>query len=156
MGLTTHQRKRLEGYIERRDRGTEPVFVGRKDMFALVDSNARSAEQYGSEGLTVCITGPPGIGKTAFLKELEKRGSPEGTLYVRVSPYEFHNPQAVVAKTAEAMAQAAVESGAVAPTDPKNRWAFRSAIPNFRAFIRSGRHQCRKPWPCTRVLNSGA
>lgn len=73
MPLAEAQRESLQAYAEKKDRGREPVFVGRKDLFELVAGNARAAARGDVEGRTICIAGPPGIGKTAFLTEFAKR-----------------------------------------------------------------------------------
>lgn len=73
MPLTEQQRRKLLAYIEQKDRETEPVYVGREDLFELVAGNARAAARGNAAGRTVCIAGPPGVGKTAFLTELARR-----------------------------------------------------------------------------------
>lgn len=73
MPLTEAQREALQAYSEKKDRGREPVFVGREDLFDLAAGNARAASRGDAEGRTVCIAGPPGIGETAFLREMRER-----------------------------------------------------------------------------------
>ena len=52
----------------------EPVFVGRDDLFRMVSDAAGACADGHPQGQTVCVSGPPGIGKTAFLAELRRRG----------------------------------------------------------------------------------
>lgn len=78
MPLTDVQRAKLEKYVKKGDRGREPVFVGREDLLKLVMDNADAAADGDLEGRTVCIAGPPGVGKTAFLAELMRRAKASG------------------------------------------------------------------------------
>ncbi len=78
MPLTPVQRLRLEKYRKIGDRGVEPVYVGREDLFRLVADNADAVANGDVAGRTVCIAGPPGVGKTAFLAALAGRSSESG------------------------------------------------------------------------------
>lgn len=106
MPLTPAQRERLQKYRRTGDRGREPLFVGRGDLFTLVADNADAAARGDVEGRTVCIAGPPGIGKTAFLGELAERSrSADGwggppTACVSVSPVDLPSPPRVLAAIA--------------------------------------------------------
>ena len=68
------QRERIREYAQLGDRGTEPLFVGREDLFRTVAASAGACVAGQPQGQTVCLSGPPGIGKTAFLTELRRRG----------------------------------------------------------------------------------
>jgi len=63
----------LAEYLDNHDRAMEPVFVGREQLFAVVDSAIRNASKGNTGGNAICFHGPPGIGKSAFLSELKKR-----------------------------------------------------------------------------------
>lgn len=67
-------RERLQAYIRLGDRDVEPVFVGRRALFAEVEDRITRAAQdrkYGS--LTTVIGGAPGAGKSAFVAECMRR-----------------------------------------------------------------------------------
>jgi len=55
------------------DRDTEPILAGRDSLFELVKGQARLAAARVGKGRTICICGPPGVGKTAFVEEFGKR-----------------------------------------------------------------------------------
>jgi len=95
--LSEENRKQLQAYIDVRDRGKEPIFVGRKDLFDLVESNIRSLKRGDLEGRTICLSGPPGIGKTAFLRELKATyHGRDGIAVVNTSAGTFHDPRIIV------------------------------------------------------------
>ncbi len=101
-------KEKIGNYVSHSDRGVEPVFVGRGDLFHLVANAARSCADGQPAGQTVCLAGPPGIGKTAFLEELRGRGLSRGwggppTLAVDVDPSELHDPQILLARIADAL-----------------------------------------------------
>ena len=67
-------RERLQAYIRLGDRDVEPVFVGRRELFAEVEdriTRATKDRKYGS--LTTVIGGAPGVGKSAFVAECMRR-----------------------------------------------------------------------------------
>ena len=66
-------REKVLDYIDAGDRGAEPVYVGREDLFDKVDRMARSAVRGQTDSRTIVIAGAPGAGKTAFMRELKKR-----------------------------------------------------------------------------------
>jgi len=93
----------LRSYIIAGHRGREPVFVGRKTLFDLVEDNIQSLRNGQIEGRTICLSGPPGIGKTAFLRELKNRYEDpfKSTLVVQTSSSSLHNPSELVADIIE-------------------------------------------------------
>jgi len=101
MGLSEAQRIRLSDYAIQGSREIEPVFVGRANLFELLKGNARSVLAKCFRGRTVCLSGAPGIGKTAFLEELRTRCE-AGTFlngkarFVDVDAGELHNPVAIM------------------------------------------------------------
>lgn len=105
MSLTPRARERLRKYRRTKDRGAEPVYVGREDVFSLVADNAAAAADGDVEGRTICIAGPPGVGKTAFLRALAERapgGSWGGPLMacIKIPPAHLHSPARVLAAIA--------------------------------------------------------
>lgn len=105
MSLTNEDRAKLQKYRRKDDRAEEPVFVGREDLFRLIEDNAAAAADGDDKGRTVCLAGPPGIGKTAFLSALKRRaGTPtwDGppVSFVKVSAANLHNPGLVLAAVA--------------------------------------------------------
>ena len=108
-GMDEAQRKRIEAYVDLSDREVEPVFVGRADLFETVASAARACADGHPRGQTVCLAGPPGIGKTAFIEALRTRGLDgwEGppTLVVDVDPWRLHDARFVLERVALALAE---------------------------------------------------
>ena len=104
------QREKIQEYVNRSDREAEPVFVGRKDLFTTVASAASACADGHPRGQTVCVSGPPGVGKSAFIEALHVRaqgdwgGPPLLTVMVDVS--ELHDAQALLARVDEAAAAA--------------------------------------------------
>ena len=103
------QRQRIQSYVNLADREIEPVFVGRKDLFGTVASAASSCAEGHPRGQTVCLSGPPGIGKTAFLTELRRRGLDDWAgppmLVADVDPWRLHDPRFVLERVAAAFAE---------------------------------------------------
>ncbi len=102
------QRAEIGKYCKRKDRGIDPVYVGRKGLFELVADNAEMASAGDTEGRTICIAGPPGMGKTAFLSELARRaarGAGPGVemLCVDVDPTELHSTAQLLGAVAHAL-----------------------------------------------------
>lgn len=105
MPLTDGEKSKLQTYVKKKDRGREPVFVGRKDLFKLVAHNAQAAADGDVEGRTICLAGPPGIGKTAFLNELRRRAQASSwplphVACVSVSASNLRSPDLVLAAIA--------------------------------------------------------
>ena len=99
---------KIERYVNRSDREIEPVFVGRQDLFRTVAAAANACADGHPRGQTVCLAGPPGIGKTAFLTELRTRGlsgdwGGPPVLMAEVSPAKLHDPHFVLAAVARAL-----------------------------------------------------
>jgi len=96
----------------------EPVFVGRKALFDLVKGNIEGVlNKRHSTGSTICITGPPGAGKTAFLEELKARCREEDfagvkTHCVQIHAGDFHSPGCVIATLAKAADEFQYAAGA--------------------------------------------
>lgn len=108
MPLTDAQRSKLRKYVRKEDRGREPVFVGRGDLFKLVRDNADAVADGDVEGRTVCIAGPPGIGKTAFLSKLhEMSADPNGRakdlLALRIPAIAFSRKNELLDKISRAI-----------------------------------------------------
>lgn len=99
MAMTKRQKAKLTAYIDKQDRAREPVFVGRDDLFELVKGNARAAAAGDAEGRTICLSGPPGVGKTAFLSELSRRAAPQMAC-IDVQPGDLRDPPLVLAEIA--------------------------------------------------------
>jgi len=101
MALTESLRSKLTDYAERSDRVVEPVFVGRERLFDLVERNVRRSRKTGSEGTTICLTGPPGVGKTAVMKALmakcRERTFMDGKVQcIELTATDLHNPDFVL------------------------------------------------------------
>ncbi len=99
---------KIERYVNRSDREIEPVFVGRQDLFRTVAAAANACADGHPRGQTVCLAGPPGIGKTAFLAALRTRGlsgdwGGPPVLMAEVSPAKLHDPHFVLAAVARAL-----------------------------------------------------
>ena len=73
-------REKVQDYVDAGDRGEEPVYVGREDLFdkvarmaGKVARMARSAVRGQTDSRTIVVSGAPGAGKTAFVRELTRR-----------------------------------------------------------------------------------
>lgn len=72
-------RERLQAYIRLGDRDVEPVFVGRRELFAEVEDRITRVAKDGKYGsLTTVIGGAPGAGKSAFVAECMRRHRESG------------------------------------------------------------------------------
>ena len=104
-------RTKIASYVRRTDRGVEPVFVGREDLFETVAEAARACADGQPQGQTLCLAGPPGVGKSAFLAALRARGLSGSwggppTLAVQVPATKLHDPHVVLDRIAERLADA--------------------------------------------------
>jgi len=115
--VNKEQREKLLDYAARGDRKPEPVFVGRDELFRTVAKNLRSAISDGwSTGSTVCVTGPAGAGKSAFVEALKKRRSAEALREIQVhcveiSGADLYSPGCVLASFSKAIAEWTVDEG---------------------------------------------
>ena len=158
MPLTEEERERLRDYCDKRDREGEPLFVGRADLFELVASNARAAAKGAVKGRTICLAGPPGVGKTAFLEALAERSPADGwggppMACVAIDPDDLQSPAHVLAEIAwqlpkawrsptEAVGKALGNLGAVGVSVGTAGFSFSlSASPGQR-----GPQSRRMPW----------
>ena len=117
MPLTESQWERLDAYVGRGDRAVEPVFAGRNDEISNIENNIRFASRGYHKGRVICLSGPPGVGKTAILKESRKRiEEKQSAIWVRVPSSGLHDPDFVVSAVAEAVSQI--------PKERINRSAF--------------------------------
>ena len=82
-------RAKVRRYVGAGDRGEEPCFVGRGELFDLVDLMAETACAGQRDSRTIVIGGAPGAGKTAFVRELAKRRSNGGAVVVELRPGEM-------------------------------------------------------------------
>ena len=103
------QRRTIKKYVIRADRAVEPVFVGRKDLFEIVASAAEACADGHPDGQTVCVSGPPGVGKSAFIAALRGRGLAgwEGppTLVAKVDPWRLHDTRFTLERLTQALAE---------------------------------------------------
>ncbi len=104
-------RTKIASYVRRTDRGVEPVFVGREDLFETVAEAARACADGQPQGQTLCLAGPPGVGKSAFLAALRARGLSGSwggppTLAVQVPATKLHDPHIVLDRIAERLTDA--------------------------------------------------
>ena len=108
MALNAELRTKILNYVRHADREIEPVFVGREDLFAVAADAAGSCADGHPRGQTVCLAGPPGIGKSAFLDALQARsqdndwGGPP-TLTVPVAPDDLWHPHRVLWEIGQAL-----------------------------------------------------
>lgn len=77
-------RDRVHAYAATSDRDVEPVFVGREDLFDVVDKSLHNARHDRTGSLTIIIGGAPGAGKSAFVAECLRRYGSEGSPAVPV------------------------------------------------------------------------
>ena len=66
-------RTKVRRYIGAGDRGEEPCYVGRAELFEKVGSMVETARDGERDRRTIVVSGAHGAGKTAFLRELAKR-----------------------------------------------------------------------------------
>ena len=95
-------RDKVQRYVGAGDRGEEPCFVGRGELFDLVDLMADAACAGQRDSRTIVIGGAPGAGKTAFVRELAKRRKNAGAVVVELRPGEM-NPFRLFEEVAEAV-----------------------------------------------------
>ncbi len=75
--MTSFQRDELQRFVNRREKSSPPVFVGRTSVLSDVLAIAAETgqERVGIPGNTTVITGAPGAGKSSVLGEINKRSS---------------------------------------------------------------------------------
>jgi len=104
MGLSARLRTKISNYLDEGDRGREPFFAGREYEVNLVAKNLNMLRSGSNQGRTICLSGPPGIGKTAFISALEEKLHEHGDEYVvviKTSRGSFHDPKAILQSIAE-------------------------------------------------------
>ncbi len=104
--MTPEQRRKLTDYAAQKDRRAEPVFAGRNKFFDVVKDNVHMVKtDNNSTGSTVCITGPAGVGKSAFVRELVKRKKlGKHTVHcVEIDRSSLYHPGCVLATVANAV-----------------------------------------------------
>ncbi len=96
-------REKVKRYIRAGDRGEEPCYIGREDTFHLVGEMVAGACEGQRAGRTVVIGGAPGAGKSAFVRELEKRRRADGrAVVVELEDHEM-NPYDLFARVTKAL-----------------------------------------------------
>lgn len=90
-------RERLEKYVRKGDRSTEPFFVGRVPLFSRVSELViRAARDKETGSLTMAVGGAPGAGKSAFVAEAIRRYRESGlAVPVELTPDDMR-PQTLV------------------------------------------------------------
>ncbi len=106
MPLNEVQRKRLCEYVHQDNKKSEPVFVGRKDEIENIEDNIDVASEGCHAGRVICLSGPPGIGKTALLAECRRRSEQNNSaIWAPVCARHLHKSDAIVCAVAKAVAQ---------------------------------------------------
>ena len=98
---------KVRHYIGVGDRGEEPCFVGRTDLFELIDLMVEAACGGERDSRTAVISGAPGAGKTAFVRELKRRWKDEAVV-IELLPHEM-TPYDLFARTANAVGSSVQE-----------------------------------------------
>lgn len=109
-------RAKVRHYIGVGDRGEEPCFVDRTDLFELVELMVETACSGDSDSRTVVITGAAGVGKTAFLRELKKRWQDKAVV-VELLPHEM-TPYDLLARATSAVGSSVQERREFCPSVP--------------------------------------
>ncbi len=98
--LEQYDRELLGRYSRPFDRKAAPAFVGRQDIFELIEANCQEAllsarENTAAAGLTIVLQGAPGAGKTAVLSHLamEWDGKPDRPHILRMSQTTLKDPE---------------------------------------------------------------
>ena len=108
-GLSEERRAAIRRYVIRGDRTREPVFVGRETEFTAVRNSIDAARDGYRERRTVCLSGPPGIGKTAFLTACHQRmmenppTNGDNLIWTTVGSMDLRDPVAVTYVVADAI-----------------------------------------------------
>ena len=115
--LPSAVRDSLTRLAESSDRASPAVFAGREGEFRLLDSAVRGA-QHGQAGHTVVISGVPGAGKTALLREYAIRllaGDDETAqpiIPVPLRPNDLASPPAAIVQEIDRQFREFAASGA--------------------------------------------
>lgn len=65
-------RRKVRRYVDAGNRGVEPCYVGREDLLRQTARMVESASNIQRDSRTLVISGAPGAGKSAYLREIER------------------------------------------------------------------------------------
>lgn len=65
-------RKKVRRYVDAGNRGVEPCYVGREDLLRQTARMVEGASNKQRDSRTLVISGAPGAGKSAYLREIER------------------------------------------------------------------------------------
>ena len=114
--LPSAVRDSLTRLAESSDRASPAVFAGREDEFRLLDSAVRGVQR-GEAGHTVVISGVPGAGKTALLREYAIRllagdETAQPIIPVPLRPNDLASPPAAIVQEIDRQFREFAASGA--------------------------------------------
>lgn len=93
-------RQKVRRYIRAGDRGVEPCYVGREDLLHITGEMVARATDGQRDSRTLVVSGGPGAGKSAYLREVERLWKDKAVV-VEVLADEM-TPGEVFAKVAKA------------------------------------------------------
>ena len=102
-------RKKVRRYVDAGNRGVEPCYVGREDLLRQTARMVESASNKQRDSRTLVISGAPGAGKSAYLREIERLWKDKAVV-VEVLVDEM-TPGDVFAKVAKAVGVRVQEQG---------------------------------------------